>query len=226
MIKNQLIWLALLSASSVHGQESRAEVQSIRCAALFFVQTSQTAADPEFGMVMTNFTQTFSDVYSASKMIRTKINGTNGEVIARREVVLNELKQSWRSNLDGVVREAGLCTTWLLKFSSRLESMKDINSAAELVKTVGEPPISPSNEQVENWRPIIPDGFAAWANLGYTTPAGVRKMLEESVRRSVPTALPKGVTPLSATPQDDQRKTSDYSADGVRLPKGVRRIID
>lgn len=183
MIRKQLFAVALLSASCVHAQESRAEVQSIRCAALFFVQTSQTATDREFGMVMTNFTNQFSDIYGASKMIRTKIHGTNGEVNARREVVLTELRQSWRSNLDGVLRETGLCTTWLLKFSPRLESIQDTTSEAELVRVVGEPPALSSNEQIEKWRPIISDGFAAWAELGYVTPAGVRKKLEEALKR-------------------------------------------
>ena len=182
-MKTHLFAAALLASSYTQAQESRSETQAIRCAALSFVHTSMTASNPGFGEAMTQLAQLYGAVFGSSQRVRTGSSLTVGDINARREVVLTELKKSWSSNPEVVVREAALCNAWRADFAPRLAASSDGQSEAEFLRIVGQPPEKPSAEEVERWRRVVPVAFAAWAELDFATPSSTRKKVEESLRK-------------------------------------------
>ena len=182
-MKNYLLAAAMLCGSfAANAQELRSETQAVRCAAISFIHTSLSASNPAFGEAMTQSGIFYGGLFGASRKIRTGLTTTNGEVNARRELVLEELKKTWVSNPEVVVRETALCNTWRGQFGPQLTAWKDDGNETELVRIVGEPPVSPSKEEIEKWRPIVPLAFTAWATLDYSTPASVRRKLVESMK--------------------------------------------
>jgi hypothetical protein len=182
-MKQYLFAVAILSGLAVNAQELRSETQAIRCGAISFIHTSMSASNPAFGEAMTQSGIFYGGFFGVSRKNRTGLTTTNGEVNARRELVLEELKKTWVSNPEVVVRETALCNTWRGQFGPQLAALKDDGNDAELVRIVGEPPVRPSKEEIERWRPIVPVAFAAWAALDYGTPASVRRKLVESMKK-------------------------------------------
>jgi hypothetical protein len=184
MTKHYFVAAALISSLSAYGQESRGETQASRCGALAFIHTSMTTSNPAFGEAMTEFGQFYGAVFAAHRKVRTGSAVVNKDVSDRRELALQEFKKTWTSNPDAVIREAALCNAWRADFAPRLVARKEAaGTDAELVRLVGEPPARPTAAEVERWRPIVPQAFAAWEELDYATPASVRQNLVESLKR-------------------------------------------
>ncbi len=182
MVNLKVFAVLLLSSSLVHGQELRAEVQGVRCSALTFIFTSLASTDPDTAINFYKASNFFNVVYAAGRKVRTKMTITNGEANSRRELVLNELKDSWRSNPDAVVQEAALCQTWGDEFMPKILAGADINSAEDVLYVVGQPPTVASEENVANVRVVAPEAFAAWRSHDFVTPTNMRKKLKESLK--------------------------------------------
>lgn len=178
-----LFAVALLANSCAHAQESRSETQAIRCAALSFIHTSLSTTDPAFGDLMTSSTIIYGTVFAARQGARTGSLATNGEVNARRELMLAEFKKSWKASPELVVSEAALCNSWRDEFSPRLGVLNAHSSETELVRLVGEAPASATADEVNDWRTLVPLAFAAWAELDYATPLTIRKKLEDAGKK-------------------------------------------
>jgi hypothetical protein len=183
MIKLQLFAVALVSASCLHAQESSAETQAIRCAALSYIVTSVEQDAGSFANEMADAATFYGDIHGAGRSLRTAVNMTNGEVLARRELALQEFRASWVSRPGAVIREAALCHTWSARFVPKVVAHPNIDSAAELMRIVGEPPANPAPEQLDLWRTVLPRAFAAWAASGYATPASIRRKIVESMKQ-------------------------------------------
>lgn len=181
-MKPYLLTSTLLLCSIAFAQESRTETQSVRCAALSYIGTSLSAAEPSVGEFTTRSASMSGNIFGASRKFRTGLPTTNGELGARRDVLLAEFKKFWESNPEGVIREGALCSTWLLEFSPRLSSINSASSDADLLRVVGEPPTSPSAREITQWRAVAPRAFASWEMLGYATPASIRKKLVDSMK--------------------------------------------
>jgi hypothetical protein len=181
MIKNYILAAALMSVPFAHAQESRAETQSIRCGALVFILTSLSASAPELGKAMSDTGMGYGMIFKATRSIRTGWVPTFAEFHARKEPVYVELKKSWELNSEVVVREAALCNTWFVGFAQRLSSFKGAETDAAMVEMAGEPPVRPSESEVDKWRLTVTSGFVAWGELGYMTPALARQKIKDSL---------------------------------------------
>lgn len=182
-MKTHILAIALLTSSWAYAQESRSETQAIRCAAVFFVLTSLSSTEPDFGREMKVSTRLFHSAFASRWNVRTGSSMTNGEISARRELVLAELRKSWKSNPEAVIVEAALCSSWLDSIGQRLASVKgEPSSEREFVRLVGEPPATATAEDLASLRILVPMAFEAWASLDFVTPASVRKQVEDSLR--------------------------------------------
>lgn len=182
MVNLKVFAVLLVFSSFVHGQELRAEAQGIRCSALTFVFTSLASRDPDTAINFYKASNFFRGVFAAGRKVRTKMTITNGEADSHRELVLNELKNSWRSNPDVVIQEAALCQTWGDEFMPKIRAGADINSAEDVLYVVGQPPTVASEEQIANLRNVAPAAFAAWRSLDFATPANLRDKLQDSLK--------------------------------------------
>jgi hypothetical protein len=182
-MKQYLFAVAILSGLAVNAQELRSETQAIRCGAISFIHSSMSAANPAFGEAMTQSSIFYNGIFGASRKNRTGVMTNNGDANARRELVLAELRSTWESNPEAVVREAALCNTWRAQYGPKLAARNNDGNEADLLRIVGEPPATPSREEIEKWRPIVPLAFTAWAALDYSTPASVRRKLVESMKK-------------------------------------------
>ena len=159
----------LLVTSSAAAQETPVETQSIRCGALTYIHAGLGKKSPAFGMAMLTSTRFYSSLFSASRFTRTGLDTTDRLILARRDIVLAELKNSWQSNPESVVQEVALCNTWRATYAPRIVKLTESSSPEELVQTVGYPPEHGSKEQVAKWRPLVIQAFEQWLNIGATT---------------------------------------------------------
>jgi hypothetical protein len=126
-MKTYLLASTLLIASSVQAQESRAETQAIRCAAVSYLHTNITTP-PAFNEAMGNSVQFYQQVFAAFRQVRTGAAPTNGEVSQRRDLVIAEFKGTYPVNPDAVVREAALCNTWRAEYGPKIDANKSVDT--------------------------------------------------------------------------------------------------
>jgi hypothetical protein len=143
-----------------------------------------TAANPNFGGAMTQLGGLFSSIFAAHRKIRTGSAVTNKDVRERRELAVAEFKGTWAAKPDAVVIEAALCNAWRGQFESRFATGGDIKDERELIRVVGEPPSKPPPAEVDKWRGIVPQAFAAWQALDYDTPSAIQERFRQTVMGS------------------------------------------
>lgn len=95
----------------VIAQESRVEMQSGRCSAIFFM-LSETHKNNEASAVdFQHFVNVFENLYVTEKKERTG-NATREDGIERRKLVLLEFKATYNSRPDTLKEEVVLCGAW------------------------------------------------------------------------------------------------------------------
>jgi hypothetical protein len=169
MYKAVSIFCLLSVPFSAAAQETRVETQSIRCGALTHVQASLGKESPAFGTAMVTTTMFYNSLFSAGRFTRTGLETTDRLILARRDIVLAELKKSWKSNPESVVQEVALCNTWRAAYAPRIVRLVESSSPEDLVRAVGYPPEQGSTEQVVKWRPLVNQAFGVWDAIGATT---------------------------------------------------------
>lgn len=178
MLKLNTLIGALLLASAVQAQESKIETQAIRCGALAYIHTSLSAANHAFGDAMTSSAQFYGGVFTAARENRAAITTKTGEVLERRDLVITELQKTWLSSAESVVREMALCNTWRASFATKVVTLKDSSTPAEVVQAVGVPPDRASTEEENKWRPIVTQAFTSWTSSVHPTRTEIKKSLK------------------------------------------------
>lgn len=94
-----LLLACMLLASSAHAQESRVASQAIRCSAFFLVLSDSAMV------------QNFADAF-VKELGDKGVTISDADMRQRRELVLQELKNSYASNQAAVMEEAVFCGAW------------------------------------------------------------------------------------------------------------------
>ena len=97
--------------SSTHAQESRIATQSVRCAAIFSVLAETAANEPKrqarFKTAETIFSELFVKEYSDKKG-----GVTLDEAHRRRDLVLEEFRDTFANRRPYIIEETVLCGAW------------------------------------------------------------------------------------------------------------------
>ena len=185
-MKTQIFVAALLFSLNAQAQESPAESQAIRCGALTHIHTI-ISSPPAFNEAMAQATEFYGGVFAAFRETRTGSSATNGEVSGRRDTVEAELRKTWQTKPELVVREMALCNSWRAEFAPRIAAFNsEIRNGKQAIEIVGTPPSAPSPGEIDKWRPIVSTAFTAWAESGSKTGGEARSELKKNLLESLP----------------------------------------
>ena len=112
-IKFSLVVLMLLSClgTNVVAQESRFEIQAGRCSAIFFMLSETHKDNPASFSLFQHFVGVFEDLYVTEKKERTG-SGTRDDGIQRRQLILQEFKETYLTRQASLKEEVVLCGAW------------------------------------------------------------------------------------------------------------------
>ena len=102
--------LSLLTSHS-HAQESRIATQSTRCAAIYSVFAETTADNPERQKRFLNAATIFSELF-VKEHSNKKDLATLEEAHRRRDLVLEEFRNTYASQRAYLIEESVLCGAW------------------------------------------------------------------------------------------------------------------
>lgn len=165
--------LVAVSAAFAHpgalAQESSAETQAIRCAAIYHVLSGVSSTHPELGAQFSGAGKGFVQIFGYERKKRSG-SVTNGEIFRRRDLVLKELAKSYKHDPDMVLSETSICAAWL---SALLDSENDSVPAV--------PGKTAALQLKKDYQNVVQMTFSSWMDSGAMTPEDVK----EGIRRQL-----------------------------------------
>ena len=133
-----------------HAQESREEIKSARCSAIFIMLTEAFPEDAR-APVFKRFIGVFNDLYLSEKKERTGSSSAE-DGTARRAALLKEFRETYGSRQAALREEVVLCGAWADGYLAQADNVTHVPVIPKLI---------PASVRLE-YEALADTGWARW----------------------------------------------------------------
>lgn len=174
-----LIPILLVACSSAKASTSE---DAINCSALFFIMTTLTNNDQQFGMRMTMASMRMGYVYAMHEKSNNGKGITNGDVLGLRDRRAKELGHLYDKRPEAVVNKYMFCSQW---YDAVIKYIKQYGESVNILNIPSSHDFHVANAIVKDSdRQQVKKAFKEWDNTGRITREDVKKMLRKSIDNS------------------------------------------